>query len=124
MDPVWREEVEKISHRHYSTGFYFGYPGQYTEDARYIRDWQVVGMVEHCDEDGLALVSLRNKFAVGDELEVVGPGTRAELFTVPMMEDMDGLGLSEPKTPQMRFKLRLPKPVPALSFLRACRPNS
>jgi len=124
LERVWRDEVEKISHRHYSTGFYYGYPGQYTEDARYIRDWQVVGMVEHCDEDGLAVVSLRNKFAMGDELEVVGPDTAAERFIVPEMEDMDGLPLTEPKTPQMRFKMQLPKRVPALSFLRACRPNS
>ena len=36
LDPVWREEVEKVSHRHYSTGFYYGYPGQFYEDSRYI----------------------------------------------------------------------------------------
>ena len=34
LDPVWRDEVEHISHRHYSTGFYYGQPGQFTEDAR------------------------------------------------------------------------------------------
>jgi len=124
MEQVWREEVEKISHRHYSTGFYYGYPGQYTEDARYIRDWQVVAMVVDCDESGLATLSLRNKFAAGDELEVVGPDTPAVAFTVPMMEDMEGQPLSEPKNPQMLFKMQLPKQVPPLSFVRACRPNS
>ena len=124
LEQVWRDEVEKISHRHYSTGFYYGYPGQYTEDARYIRDWQVVAMVVDCDENGLATLSLRNKFAAGDELEVVGPDTPAVSFTVPMMEDMEGQPLSEPKNPQMLFKMQLPKRVPPLSFVRACRPNS
>jgi len=124
MEAVWRDEVEKISHRHYSTGFYYGYPGQYTEDSRYIRDWQVVGMVESCDTDGLAVVSLRNKFSMGDELEVVGPKVCAQKFIVPEMKDFDGMPLFEPKTPQMRFYLKLPQQVPPLSFLRACRPNS
>ncbi len=49
LDPVWRDEVEHISHRHYSTGFYFGQPGQFTEDSRYIRDWQIVAKVRSCD---------------------------------------------------------------------------
>ena len=34
LDPVWRAEVDKVSHRHYSTGFYYGYPGQHTDSDR------------------------------------------------------------------------------------------
>ena len=74
LDPVWREEVEKVSHRHYSTGFYYGYPGQFYEDSRYIRDWQVAAIVQDCTADGLATLSLRNKFKAGDQVELVGPG--------------------------------------------------
>ncbi len=124
LEPAWRDEVEKVSHRHYSTGFYYGYPGQYTDDARYLRDWQVVAVVTACDEDGMATLSLRNKFAAGDELEVVGPDTAALAFSAPMMEDAQGLPLAEPRNPQMVFKMRLPRPVPPLSLLRACRPSS
>ena len=124
LDPVWREEVEKVSHRHYSTGFWFGYPGQYTEDSRYIRDWQVVAVVTFCAPDGRAVLSLRNKFAAGDELELVGPDFPALRFIAPMMEDADGFELREPKTPQMVFRMRLPRPAPPLSFLRVCRENS
>ncbi len=117
-DPVWRDEVERVSHRVYSTGFYFGFPGQYTEHSRYIRNWQVCAIVESCDETGLAICSLRNKFSAGDTLEAVGPDLRPFPFTVPVMQDMDGAPLDEPRTPQMRFMLRLPKPVPAFSILR------
>ena len=42
LESVWRDEVEKVSHRHYSTGLWYGQPGQSHEDARYIRDWQGV----------------------------------------------------------------------------------
>ena len=73
LDARWRDEVEHVSHRVYSTGFYFGYPGQYTEDSRYIRQWQIAAIVEDCDANGLARCSLRNKFHAGDELEAVGP---------------------------------------------------
>ena len=62
--------IEKVSHRHYATGFYYGPPGQYLENARYIREWQVVALVEECDETGLATLTLRNKFCAGDELDV------------------------------------------------------
>jgi hypothetical protein len=74
-DPVWRDEVDHVSHRIYSTGFYYGFPGQYTENSRYIREWQVCAIVESCDENGMALCSLRNKFRAGDELELVKSGS-------------------------------------------------
>ena len=118
IDPVWRDEVDHVSHRIYSTGFYYGYPGQYTEHSRYIREWQVVAKVESCDENGLATCSLRNKFAAGDELEVVGPDLRPIAFSVGAMTDVDGASLTEPRTPQMLFYLQLPQPVPPLSILR------
>ena len=118
VDPVWRDEVDKVSHRIYSTGFYFGHPGQYTENSRYIREYQVAAIVESCDKNGVALCSLRNKFAAGDILEAVGPDLRPFPFTVPVMEDMDGNALEEPRKPEMHFKLQLPMAVPDFTILR------
>ena len=118
LDPVWRDEVEHVSHRVYSTGFYYGFPGQYTENSRYIREWQVCAIVESCTPEGLATCSLRNKFTQGDTLEAVGPDLRPFAFEVGEMLDAEGTALTEPKTPQMRFTLRLPKPVPPYSILR------
>lgn len=118
LDPVWRDEVEHVSHRVYSTGFYFGEPGQYTENSRYIRNWQICAKVDSCDETGLAVCSLNNKFKAGDSLEVVGPDLRPFPITAENMSDMEGQPLSEPKTPQMKFTIQLPKPVPPLSMLR------
>ena len=118
VDPVWRDEVEHVSHRPYSTGFYFGQPGQYTANGRYIRDWQICAVVESCTPEGLATLSLRNKFAAGDTVEVVGPDSKPFSMVVPPMEDLEGNALLEPKTPQSRFTMRLPRPVPPLSFVR------
>ena len=110
--------MDHVSHRIYSTGFYYGQPGQYTEHSRYIREWQIVAKVESCDETGLAVCSLNNKFRVGDELEVVGPDMRPFAFTAGNMADSEGNPLEEPRTPQMRFTMQLPKQVPAFSMIR------
>ena len=118
LDPVWRDEVEHISHRHYSTGFFFGQPGQFTENARYVRDWQIVATVQSCDGEGNAVLTLNNKFAVGDELELVGPDVRPRAPTVEALWDRDGGALEEVRHPQMVFCMKLPRQVPPLSLLR------
>ncbi len=118
VDPVWRDEVDHVSHRIYSTGFYYGYPGQYTENSRYIREWQICAIVESCDENGLATCSLRNKFRWGDTLELVGPDTRPFAFEAGDMWDEEQNELTEPKKPEMTFTMQLPKAVPAKSIIR------
>ena len=118
IDDVWRDEVEHVSHRIYSTGFYYGEPGQYTENSRYIRQWQICAKVESCDDSGLAVCTLNNKFRAGDALEVVGPDLRPFPIVAEQMRDSDGNALDEPRTPQMRFTIQLPQKVPALSILR------
>jgi len=82
LDPVWRDEVEKVSHRHYSTGFFYGQPGQYYDDARYVREWQVAALVTDCGGEGDATLSLRNKFRTGDTVELVSMGTKATVLSV------------------------------------------
>ena len=118
LDPVWRDEVEHISHRHYSTGFFYGQPGQYTENSRYVRDWQIVAKVQSCDGEGNALLTLNNKFRVGDSLELVGPNVRPQALWVEGLWDGDGLPLEEVRHPQMTFRMKLPCQVPPLSLLR------
>ena len=118
LDPVWRDEVEHVSHRRYSTGFFYGQPGQYYQNSRYIRQWQVCAIVTDCDPQGNATLSLRNKFAAGETLEVVGPDFRPLAFTAPVMRNMDGSALEEPRNPQMLFRMQLPCQVPSFSIVR------
>ena len=118
IDPIWRDEVEHVSHRPYATGFYYGPPGQYYANSRYIREWQVVALVTECDEEGNATLSLRNKFRTGDTVELVGPNLRPFSMTVPEMTDQEGQLLDEPRTPQMIFHMKLPKAVPPFTLVR------
>ena len=118
IDPVWRDEVDHVSHRPYATGFYYGHPGQFYANSRYIREWQVVALVTHCDEEGNATLSLRNKFCAGDVVELVGPDLRPFSMTVPQMMDAEGQPLEEPRNPQMTFHMKLPRPVPPFTLVR------
>lgn len=73
FDPAWLEEISKVSHRRYTTGFLFGDPGpsgQHYEGEIYRRSHAFVGLVRDYDGSaGMALVEQRNRFAVGDEIE-------------------------------------------------------
>jgi putative protease len=122
-DPMWRDEVEKVSHRPYSTGFFYGSPGQFTENSQYLRDFQVVAVVEDCDGEGNALCSLRNKFSAGEVLDLLSPKQSAITLTAPMMEELDGSPLEIPRHPQMKFKMKLPVQAPRGAMLRICRDN-
>ena len=117
-DPVWRDEVEHVSHRPYSTGFYYGYPGQYYENSRYIRQWQVVALVTECDAEGNAVLSLRNKFRAGDTVELTGPDLRPFSIPAPEMRDESGAAVEEPKNPQMLLRVKLPRQVPPMTLVR------
>ena len=78
----------------------------------------MVALVTECDADGNAVLSLRNKFRTGDEVELVGPDLRPFAMTVPAMQDEEGNALEEPRTPQMTFRMKLPRPVPAMTLVR------
>ena len=120
LSPVWRDEVEKVSHRNYYTGFYFGTPGnsQLYDESRYIRDWQISAFVTACDAAGNAVISQRNRFFVGDELELVTPDRTPIAFTVEAMWDEDGAPIDVCPRPQQVVRLKLPCSAPPDSILR------
>ena len=119
LSPVWREEVEKVSHRHYYTGFYYGWPGdsQYYETSRYLRNWQISAYVLSWD-GARALCTQRNRFCEGDELELLVPGCEPVRFTARDLRDADGMPLSSVPHPEMRFTLPLPCAATPDSILR------
>lgn len=81
--PQWvHDEVFKVSHRAYCTGFFFGHPKdcQYYENSGYIRDYDVVAVIEEC-RNGRIYAQQRNKFNKGDVLEVLSPGRKPEEIT-------------------------------------------
>ena len=94
--PSWlEEETRKVSHRQYSTGFYFGRPeqGQYYENAGYVRQWDVVAVVDKTEGD-ILYCTQRNKFSLGETVEIICPHSTVEdrplSYTVTSITDEQG----------------------------------
>lgn len=122
-DSVWLDEVYKVSHREYSTGFFFDSEGGgqgYTETG-YINTCDVVGIVESCSEDGMAVVSQRNRFYEGEQLELLTPDGVPVGFPVHGMKDEFGNIIDDAKHPMMKIKMPLPKYAVRNSILRKNR---
>ena len=120
LSKVWIDEVEKISHRKYSTGFYFGEPGQYysSNDSIYFATADVCALVESCDSEGNAVLSQRNKFSVGDTVELLTNDSEPVAFTVELLTNKAGDSVDAAPHPMMELHMKLPKPCAPLSLLR------
>lgn len=108
--PEWLEELAKLSHRGYTTGFLFGAPRNVGQEyhSAYIRSHEFVGLVETVRAGGEVVIGVRNRIRSGDELEFVGPGMRAERFTVKGMRVLTPEGDSvevETANPNQRIVL-------------------
>ena len=121
LDNVWIEETEKVSHRPYCTGFYYGDPGQHYGSSSYTQTADVVAVVESCDEDGNAVLTQRNRFFKGDILELMNPKTIPVLFTAERITDSDGNEIIDTRHPMMRFCMKLPVSVPQFTIVRKPR---
>ena len=121
LDRLWMEETEKLSHRPYCTGFYYGYPGQHYSQASYSSLADVAAVVESCDGEGNAVLSQRNKFYRGDELELIGPNIRPVKFKAEHMYNAEGEEIEDTRHPMMEIHMALPCPAPRLSIVRKYR---
>lgn len=121
LDPVWIEETRKIRHRPYSTGFYFGMPGQSYEHTNYTSTYDVAAIVEECDELGNAVVTQRNKFAPGDSLELLCRDARPVSFAAGDLFDGDGEPVEDARHPMMTVRMRLPCRAERFAIVRKAK---
>ena len=101
------EEVYKVSHREYCTGFYYGRADQCYLSGGYVRECDIVAVVDHC-ADGWLYGTQRNRFAVGDEVEILEPGQPPYKLTVA--EIRNGEGESVPAAPHAMMAFSMPCP--------------
>ena len=104
---AWLSELDAVSHRPYSTGFYFGNPTQNPGRVDYVRKRRMVAIVEGCEEMSgggwVAAVRCRNKASAGDVLEAVCAGAPVRSFTL----ESDLTHTMEP------YRVRVPWPLAA-----------
>lgn len=111
--PEWLEELAKLSHRGYTTGFLFGEPRSVGQeyDSAYIRSHEFVGLVEERRADGTTVIGVRNRIRTGDELEFIGPRMRLHRLTLDRLRLIDLQGsVSEAESahPNQRVLMELP----------------
>lgn len=120
LDGRWLEELEKVSHRAYSTGFFFQKPGKneqtYTHSG-YIRTHEFVGRVlKYYPQESTALIEQRNKFSVGDDLEIIGPGQAPFKQVIRSIIDLEGQHVEAAPHPKQWVTVPVDRPV-ARNFL-------
>ncbi len=122
VDQQWIDEIKKASYRDFTTGFYFEKPGdddQLYDTASYIREYDFIGLVLDYDkQSGIATIEQRNRFFVGDEIEVFGP--EKEYFTqkVENIWDEDGEEVEVANRAKQVVKMKMDKDVSELYILR------
>lgn len=124
FNPKWLDEVSKVSHRKFGTGFYYNEKdekiNQNYETSGYIRTYSFNGLILDYDEKtGLATVEQRNKLSIGDMIEIFGYD--ADFFSQELTELYDantGESLASAPHPQQKLKIRVNKPVKPYYMIR------
>lgn len=121
LSPWIVQELGKISHREYSTGFYFGNePGQTYENGGYVRDYEVIAVCEDW-RDGVAVLSQRNRFFRGDTADVLEAGARPFLLPLAALYDADGNPIEAAPHAAMTVLLQTERPLQKGAILRKKR---
>ena len=118
--PPWvNEELNKISHRNYSTGFYFGPPHnkQTYESAGYVRDYTVAAVVEGY-ENGKVVAIMKNKFLKGQEFDCLEPHNTPFVFAANELYNEKGEAIDCAPHPMMRVYIPYERPIKEGSLLR------
>lgn len=106
--PDWiRDEVYKVSHRKYCNGFFFGTPenSQYYENSGYIRNYDVVAVVEKC-ENGTVYCTQRNRFFAGDTVELLAPSAKPVVLTLDTLYDENNEQIQKANHAMMKFSFK------------------
>ena len=118
----WLEELDKVSHRAYTTGFYYGRPTEKDQiygTSSYIQTSDFVGLVLEYDETtGFATVEQRNNMKIGQEIEVFQPKLAGYRQVLSEMYNDEGEPIDVAPHPQQIVKIRMAQPVEPYAILR------
>ena len=120
FDSKWYHELCKASHREFTHGFYYNKPTDKDQNyltSDYTREYSFIGLVRETDENtGLTTVEQRNKFSIGDTVEVFGPYTAYYEETINEMYDEEGNAVESAPHPQQILRIRF-KRIPEEGFI-------
>lgn len=119
--PWYKEQISKCTYRQFTTGFYFGKPSDETQiyDVNtYVNEYIYLGIVNEIDNRGYAKIEQRNKFSVGDEIEIMKPDGTDVKVMVKAMYTEDGESVESCPHPKQVLYVELSEPAEKYDILR------
>ena len=121
-DPYLLEEIKKVSHRDFTTGFFYGKANensQVYEDNSYIRGYDFVGIVlDYNNDTKVATIEQRNRIFKGEDIEIFGPGIKHFNYNIQEMYDDKDREIEVANKAKQIFKIKIDKPVKKGFILR------
>ena len=117
----YKAEIGKCTYREFTTGFYFGKPttdSQIYDSNTYVKNYTYLGTVEEVREDGCCRIAQKNKFSVGEQIEIMKPDGRNVLVTVKGITDEDGNAMESAPHPKQILWVDLGSEVSPYDILR------
>ena len=119
--PWYKEQISKCTYRQFTTGFYFGKPSDETQiyDVNtYVNEYIYLGIVNEIDNRGYAKIEQRNKFSVGNDIEIMKPDGTDVKVTVKAMYTEDGESVESCPHPKQVLYVELSEPAEKYDILR------
>ena len=104
--PWYREQISNCTYRQFTTGFFYGKPdenAQIYDNNTYVKEYTYLGFVEELTPEGMAQITQRNKFSVGEKIEVMKPDGRNLEVTVRRILNEEGEEVESAPHPQQRL---------------------
>ena len=117
----YKAEIGKCTYRQFTTGFYFGKPDENTQiydSNTYINEYIYLGIAGDINDKGLVRIEQRNKFCVGDEIEIMKPNGDNVLTKVQAMYNEEGEAMESCPHPKQIVYLQLDKQPDVYDILR------
>lgn len=117
----YQEQISNCTYRQFTTGFFYGKPDEHTQiydNNTYVKEYTYLGYAEEVDENGFAHITQRNKFTVGEMIEIMKPDGRNITATVRAIYDEDGNSVESAPHPQQKLAVDFGTEIEKYDLLR------
>ena len=119
--PWYLDQISNCTYRQFTTGFFFGKPSdeaQIYDNNTYLKEYTYLGIVGEQNEEGIYRIEQRNKFSVGEEIEIMKPDGENLTVTVKRIVDEDGADMESAPHPKQVLYIDLGHPLEKYDILR------
>lgn len=117
----YKEQISNCTYRQFTTGFFYGKPDENTQiydNNTYVKEYTYLGYAEEVEENGLVHITQRNKFTVGETIEIMKPDGRNLAAVVKAIYDENGVSVESAPHPQQKLAVDLGAEVEKYDLLR------